>query len=360
MTQVDNNTNPIKGKHLTYDERSQITVLKKEGYSNRAIAKVLKRSHQTINDEIKRGMVTQLRIQKQNGKTYKYYDEIYDHKVGQDTYDRNRMNSGRRPKWADTDDFVDWADNKMLNDKWSPDAVVNTAIERDLFDPSIIPSTTTLYNWIDRGIMKTKNMDLLEKTTRNTKNKQPKTNENKRILGRSIDERPQAVEAREEFGHWEIDTVIGHKNKLDPVLLTLVERKTRFEVIMKINGKDAVAVNKALLSLKERAGNSFRKIFKTITSDNGSEFADLHETLHEETDIYFAHPYASWERGTSENQHKIIRRFLPKGSAFVDVSERQCLRIQQWMNDYPRKILGYETPHEAFIRELKLQEVLVA
>ena len=171
MTQVDNNTNPIKGKHLTYDERSQITVLKKEGYSNRAIAKVLKRSHQTINDEIKRGTVTQLRIQKQNGKTYKYYDEIYDHKVGQDTYDRNRMNSGRRPKWADTDAFVDWADNKMLNDKWSPDTVVNTAIEDDLFHLSIIPSTTTLYNWIDRGIMKTKNMDLLEKTTRNTKNK---------------------------------------------------------------------------------------------------------------------------------------------------------------------------------------------
>ena len=212
MTQVDSNTNSHKGKHLTFDERSQITVLKKEGYSNRAIARVLKRSHQAINDEIKRGMVTQLRIQKQNGKTYKYYEEIYDHKVGQGTYDHNRLNSGRRPKWADTDAFVDWADNKMLNDKWSPDTVVNTAIEDELFHLSIIPSTTTLYNWIDRGIMKTKNMDLLEKTTRNTKNKQPKTNENKRILGRSIDERPQAVEAREEFGHWEIDTVIGHKN----------------------------------------------------------------------------------------------------------------------------------------------------
>lgn len=101
MTQVDSNTNSHKGKHLTFDERSQITVLKKEGYSNRAIARVLKRSHQAINDEIKRGMVTQLRIQKQNGKTYKYYEEIYDRKVGQDTYDHNRLNSGRRPKWAE-------------------------------------------------------------------------------------------------------------------------------------------------------------------------------------------------------------------------------------------------------------------
>lgn len=353
MTQVDSTINPRKGKHLSSDERSRIAVLKEEGYSNRKIATVLKRSAQAINDEVIRGTITQLSIQKQNGKTYEYYKDVYDHDVGQETYDKNRLNSGRRPKWADTDIFVDWADDKMLIDKWSPDTTVNTAIKEDLFDASIIPCTTTLYNWIDRGIMKTKNMDLLEQTTRNTKDKKSKTRENKRILGQSIDKRSEKVETRDEFGHWEIDTVIGHKDKLDPVLLTLAERKTRFEVILKIHGKDAASVNQALLSLKERAGNSFRQIFKTITSDNGSEFAELHDTLHEDTEIYFAHPYASWERGTSENQHKIIRRFLPKGSSFLDISERQCLRIQQWMNDYPRKILGYDTPHECFVRELK-------
>lgn len=302
---------------------------------------------------MKRGTVKQLSVQKQNGKIYEYYHEVYDHHVGQDVYDENRLNSGRRPKWADSDQFTDWADDKMLNDKWSLDATVNHAKRYDLFDASLIPSTTTLYNWIDRGIMKTKNIDLLEKTQRNTKENKPKVNENKRVLGQSIEKRDSEIETREEFGHWEIDTVIGHKQKMDPVLLTLVEQKTRFEVIMKIHGKDAVAVNKALISLKERAGENFSQIFKTITSDNGSEFSGLHEEFHEAVEIYFAHPYASWERGTSENQHKIIRRFLPKGSSFLDISEKQCLRIQQWMNDYPRKILGYETPQEAFIKELK-------
>ncbi|PJH58687.1 IS30 family transposase, partial [Salmonella enterica subsp. enterica serovar Typhimurium] len=75
--------------------------------------------------------------------------------------------------------------------------------------------------------------------------------------------------------------------------------------------------------------------------------------LQGDLDVYFAHPYASWERGTSENQHKMIRRFLQKGKGFKDVSDKQCLRIQQWMNDYPRKILDYDTPHECFIKAMK-------
>lgn len=103
--------------------------------------------------------------------------------------------------------------------------------------------------------------------------------------------------------------------------------------------------------MHQRAGESFSQLFKTITSDNGSEFAGLHTSLQEVVNVYFTHPYASWERGTSENQHKIIRRFLPKGQPLEAICDRQCLRIQNWMNDYPRKQLGYQTPHDLFIRE---------
>ncbi|PJH64402.1 IS30 family transposase, partial [Salmonella enterica subsp. enterica serovar Enteritidis] len=99
----------------------------------------------------------------------------YDPYVGQAIYDKNRLNSGRRPKWADNDAFVEWADDKMLNDGWSPDVTVERAKKHELFDRAIIPSTSTLYNWIDRGIMDTKNIDLLEKSSRNTKKKIPKT-----------------------------------------------------------------------------------------------------------------------------------------------------------------------------------------
>lgn len=120
MTQVKTNTNSQKGTHLSFDERSQIFALKSEGYSNRGIGRALGRNHQTINDEINRGTVTQKTRQKQNGTTYAYYHEVYDHYAGQAVYDKNRLNSGRRPKWADDDAFIKWADDKMLNDGWVP------------------------------------------------------------------------------------------------------------------------------------------------------------------------------------------------------------------------------------------------
>lgn len=116
-----------KGKHLTHGERNRIAVLKEEDYSNRKIADILMRSPQTINNEIKRGIVKQLKRQKQNGKVYEYADFVYDADAGQANYDKKRLNCGRRPKWADTDAFIEWADDKMLNEKWSPVATVGFA-----------------------------------------------------------------------------------------------------------------------------------------------------------------------------------------------------------------------------------------
>ena len=350
MTQTNSTTDTRKGKHLSYAERCHIAILKKEKYSNRQVAKVLERAPQTIHNEIHRGTITQLKRQKQNGIVYDYYQSVYDADAGQAFYEKQRLNCGRRPKWADTDAFIDWADDKMLTDRWSPDTVIGFATYHNLFDSAILPCTTTLYQWIERGVMKTTNMDLLEKLSRKPKRFPFVHRANKRILGKSIDERPEEINNRQTFGHWEIDTVVGNKSKSDAVLLTLAERQTRFEVILKLSGKDAQSVNQAISSLRERAGDQFDRLFKTITSDNGSEFSGLHDALKDVIDVYFSHPYASWERGTSENQHKFIRRFIPKGIPISTVSESQILRIQRWMNDYPRKILGYQTPHEAFAK----------
>ena len=358
MTQTNNTIESRKGTHLSYAERCQIEILNKENYSNRKIADRLGRAPQTINSEIIKGTTTQLRRQEQNGKVYDYYYEVYDAYKGQTIYEKNRMNSGRRPKWTDTDEFIDWADDKMLKDKWSPDVAVGYAKEHDLFDPAIIPCTSTVYQWIDRGIMKTTNLDLLEKLSRKpTKKSEKGHRENKRIMGNSIEERPEEVETRETFGHWEIDTVVGNQKKSDAVLLTLAERQTRLELIFKLTGKDAASVDRVIKELRERAGEAFTNLFKTVTSDNGSEFAGLHDALQDVADVYFSHPYASWERGTSENQHKFIRRFIPKGTSISAVSEAQCLRIQQWMNDYPRKILGYRTPHECFVKAFRQERL---
>lgn len=207
--------------------------------------------------------------------------------------------------------------------------------------------------------MRTTNIDLLEKLSRKTKGTKHGHHPNKRVLGTSIKEHPEAINSRETFGHWEIDTVVGNKSKSDAVLLTLAERQTRFEMIVKLDGKDAKSVDQAVHELRKRSGDYFSNLFKTITSDNGSEVSGIHEALQDAVDVYFSHPYASWERGTSENQHKLIRRFIPKGSPISNVSEIQLMRIQQWMNDYPRKILGYQTPHNCLAKAFR-KERLVA
>jgi len=355
MTQVNDNTNSHAGKHLTYEERVKIEGYKALGYSNRAIARILERAPQTINNAVNRGTVRTIKQRQiHNDKVYEYDEYSYSAEADYQTYLRNRQNCGRRPKWLTCDSFTNWADDKMLKKDWSPDMVVGRATKENIFTSDLIPCTSTLYHWIDRGIMRTKNIDLLEKVSRKPRNDSHTHRENRRVLGPSIKERSEEVESREHFGHWEIDTLLGARAKDDPVLLTLVERKTRFEVMLKINQQDQENVDQAMNHLYKQLGDKAKNIFKTITSDNGSEFAGIHEMLMDTTDVFFARPYAPYERGTKENQHKLIRRFIPKSKRLAEISTRTINRIQQRINNIPRKILGYHSAKEAFLKELQL------
>ncbi|MGX7404949.1 IS30 family transposase, partial [Enterococcus camelliae] len=131
----------------------------------------------------------------------------------------------------------------------------------------------------------------------------------------------------------------------------LTERKTRFEIIQKIEGKNALAVQSGIENLQEQFGQFFKDIVKTITSDNGVEFSTLSTCLDGIVDVYFTHPYSSWERGTNERHNGLIRRFIPKGSTMRHVSRVHIKRIENWMNQLPRKVLGYKTPRQAFLDE---------
>lgn len=354
MTQLKDNINSHTGKHLTYEERVKIEGYKELGYSNRAIARILKRAPQTINNAVNQGTVRTIKQRQiHNDKVYEYDQYTYSAEADYQIYLRNCQNSGRRPMWLACDSFINWADDQMLNERWSPDMVVGYAKRHELFSPDLIPCTSTLYNWIDRGITKTKNIDLLDKVSRKPRNNSPIRRENRRVLGPSIEERPKEVDSRKHFGHWEIDTLVGARDKEDPVLLTLVERKTRYEIMIKIDHQDQLMVDQAMNSLYEQLGNQAEGVFKTITSDNGSEFAGIYELLTGITDVFFARPYASYERGTKENQHKLIRRFIPKGKKLKEISTKTINRIERWMNNIPRKILDYLTAEEAFLKELQ-------
>jgi len=210
--------------------------------------------------------------------------------------------------------------------------------------------TKTLYNYVDLGLLPIKNIDLPEKLRRNTKAK--KARENKKNLGRSIEERPEIVSFRTEFGHWKIDTVIGKKDEGEPCVLTLVERMTRMCIWVKAQNHTAEAIMEALHKVMSYFAEQKDQVFKTITGDNGSEFAGLSLIEDGKLKVYFTHPYSSCEKGTNECHNRMLRRFIPKGKSISDYSADEICFFADCINGLPRKILDYHTPEELFDRQL--------
>ena len=143
--------------------------------------------------------------------------------------------------------------------------------------------------------------------------------------------------------------VVGNA-KTRPVLLTLTERFSRQELIFRLPNKKAATIRSVFDQL-ERNLLDFRKRFKSITTDNGSEFLEyekLRESIYGGTrfQLYYCHSYAAWEKGSNENHNRMIRRWFPKGTDFTHISPEQIAEVQEWMNNYPRKILGWLAPNE--------------
>ena len=330
-------------KHLTPYERGIIHALLGEGRSLRYIAQRLNRHPSTISREVKRGTTTQ---RLSNLTTY----DSYFAETGQAVYTKARTACRSTCKIAIVEPFLQFAEVKILRDKWSPDAVVGFCNSHEDWQGKVRICTKTLYNYIDQGLLKVRNIDLTLKVRR--KSKKQTVRKNKRILGKSIEERSTIVDAREEFGHWEIDTVVGKRSN-DQVLLSLIERKTRHGLFIPLKDKTSQSVSSCLRKLKRRFKYPFGQLFKTITADNGSEFAELATQLEKwGSQAYFSHPYSSWERGTNERHNGLIRRFIPKGTYIRDVALTTITRIQDWCNQLPRKILDYKTPQECFSDEL--------
>ncbi|WP_157049177.1 IS30 family transposase, partial [Companilactobacillus nantensis] len=203
--------------------------------------------------------------------------------------------------------FLSFVVDHFKKDDWSPDTAVGRAKVLNLFLPDEMVSTKTLYKYIDAQLLEVRNIDLMNKMSRRL----PKcvVRKNHHILGLSIEERPVEVDNREEFGHFEIDTIVGLRNGQESVILTLVERKTRFQIIRLIDSKDADSVAYAMRNINEEYGS----IIQSITADNGLEFSTLTEVMDKVAPVYFTHPYTSSERGTNEVHNRMVRRDFPKG-----------------------------------------------
>lgn len=329
-----------KGAHLTLDERGVIQALRAKKYSLRKIAAYLHCSPSTIHYELKRG------TPERNGERGRF--PTYNAKRGQAAYEENRKRSKRHciieaPKY---NQLIRWIVTRIRGKHWSLDTCVGYANANKLFLNIKIPCTKTLYNMLHSNRLPLSPFDLPEILGR--KIHKPHTVKNKRVLGRSIDERPEIVSQKTEIGHWEVDTVVGRRNGKEPVLFTAVEKVTRKYIVIKIPGKTAAGVEEAINQLIETYGSKFSEVFKTITADNGSEFSSL--TKYESTGckIFFAHPYSSWERGQNERHNRVLRRFIRKGESMTNFSDEDLSSIENTINQMPRKILKYACPDDLF------------
>jgi IS30 family transposase len=344
MGQEQGNTKAKKWKQLSEKERYKIEALFQKGYTAAEIGASLtpKRDRRTIEREIARGMT----LQRNSDLTEKY---VYLADVGQRKHDELAAAKGRGLKIGHDHDLARHIEKKIKEDRWSPDAVIgNIRAEGLPFHTSIC--TKTLYSYIDREIFAgISNKDLWVKKDGSPKRdyKKIRTVALNNKNGKSITERPKEIDERTEQGHWEIDLVVG-KQGTKPVILTLVERKMRKSLYVLVKNKTQKEVIAAIRRLKRRVKGDFSAVFQSITADNGSEFLDS-EAIKKAAkcgEVYYAHPYSSWERGSNENGNKILRRFVPKGTDIGKLTVEDLQRIEDWVNNYPRKILGYKSANQ--------------
>ena len=344
------NTKTEKSKHLCAWERNEIESALRRGASISGIGRSLGRNKSSISREIKRGTVLQ-RERKQYissriddlGYTEK---RIYFADAGQSVAQNNTGRRGGKYKLFEDMELVRYIENQILKERWSPAMTIGWLKSRGHNFKTMV-CFKTVYNYIDRGQLAVKNIDLLLKVRLKTKEK--RVRERKRILGRSIEQRPAAVNDRQEFGHWEGDTVIGKEHK--SAILTLVERKTNKGFMLSLKDKSSASVTEAFKPLKELP--NYDKLFKTITFDNGSEFACCHNLETDNLQIYFAHPYSAFERPVNENYNGIIRRYIPKGKDMSQYSQSDLNRINNQIDALPRKRHNYKTAQAMFDRELE-------
>lgn len=341
----------MKNKYFTERERYQLEILLKEKKPVKEIAEIFGKCKATIYNEIKRGMTMQLRS---NLTEY----QVYLADVAQRKYMERRRNKGRDYKIVDDEQFIDFVSDKIKNEKWSP-AAVTGYIKSHGISFHVTICKTTLYSYVKKGLISDLTMDNLPYAKKGCLkgDKRPRM-ALKNLKGRSIEERPDDVNNREEYGHWEMDTVYSGKNKSKECLLVLTERMFREELIFKMPDRTALSVKDCLDNIEKDYGlKRFRNTFKTITSDNGVEFLDsasLEKSCINDkcnrTIMYYCHPFCSGERGSNENLNKMIRRHIPKGADIADYTVDDIQYIQDWINNYPREMFGYLSTYEYMAR----------
>lgn len=312
-------------QQLSDDERYQIGAMRRAKFSLRAIARELGRSPSTISREIRRNAYP----------TDGRYRPLHACQMARGR--RRRVRQGTR-----FSSLVWEIVRSLLRRKLSPMQV--SGVLKRFRIVSISHETIYQHVWDDRrhgGDLYTS----LRQASKKRRKRYGRYDSRGRLAGkRPITDRPPGALNRSRTGHWEIDTVLGRGKAC---ILTIVERRTGFVQILKLAARTKEEVMRAMRCLVAR----FPGRFKTITADNGCEFhgyRDIEEAL--KVLFYFAPPHHSWERGTNENTNGLIRQYLPKATSMEKLTQDECDRIANELNERPRERYNFQTPNELFLK----------
>lgn len=331
-------------RHLSFTDRLRIETHLKDGLKPKEIAEKMGVHISTIYREKGRGQYTHMNSDLTT-------EERYSPDIAEEQYRENLSAKGAPLKIGTDHALAQYIETKIAEEHYSPAAALGKIKEEGREFTTTI-SVGTLYNYIDSGVfLRITNADLpvKPKRKRNYRHVRPA----RAPRGESIERRPQEINERTTFGHWEMDCVEGKKGT-KKTLLVLTERLTRQEIITPMPDQTAASVVRVLNRLERKYGKMFKTVFKSITVDNGSEFADCAGmersvlTKGNRTKMYYCHPYSSWERGSNENQNKMIRRHFPKGFDFRTVTAAAIKRVEEWVNDYPRALFGWRSSGAIF------------
>ena len=358
MSTTNNTTNMNKKQyhHLTLNDRAKIQSLveqkDKNGkrlFNNTYIAKYIGVNKSTISRELKR---IKTKINPRTGKIknipYNASDANYDYLI-------KRALSKANYIVDDMPILKQYIEDRIRIDKWAPDVIAGYIKSHELYkqDGFCLISTTTIYRAIHYNLLNVKKEDTRRMVKFEKTGKYCKSQLSESKLKYSIELRDDDINGRISFGNWELDTVLSVKEGVHECLLTLTERKTRFEIILKLKAKTKQEVILKFKRLKKYLKDDTQNTIKSITTDNGTEFSGFLEIIKiTNAKFYFCHPYASFEKGTNEKHNGMIRYFIPKGTLIENYSNEEINNICNWMNNYPRKILDYQTPLEVLKKEL--------
>lgn len=341
-------------EHIDWNDRLTIEKMLKVGDTRKKIAEAIGVCERTIYYELARGKCVQ--------QTSDYeFVERYCPEVAERKYQEHLRAKGPDLKLGNDHKFARKVEELIVENCFSPAAALHVIKNgNEKYDTDICQST--LYNYIYRGdvFLILSPEHLREKGKRHDEKHAdggPKAARAPR--GESIEHRPEEINDREEVGHWEMDCVVGTVGSRR-TLLVFTERLTRRGIIVPMRDHTAASVVRAINRLERKYGKDFYKLFKSITVDNGSEFADcagMEKSCRrrgKRTKLYYCHPYSAYERGSNENMNRMIRWFFPKGTNFDEVTDTDIRRAEEWINSYPRRVLGWRSANAA-LRECFMQ-----